>query len=184
MKLILILVLSVLSNAGRICLPKGWILEWTFPTTQEVSFKLTLDAETSANYGWVGIGFKYVMDPSGMIGSDIANLIFAGELSDRYANLNGLPPKDTDLGGTEDLLNPVGTWENDAWVYTWSREVDSGDKYDKLYIIGNEYIVLWARGMMSDDGVQMKHFTVDRSLDMITLNADFDEGCEDMLSLT
>ena len=78
----------------------------------------------------------------------------------------------------------MGTWENDAWVYTWSREVDSGDKYDKLYIIGNEYIVLWARGMMSDDGVQMKHFTVDRSLDMITLNADFDEGCEDMLSLT
>lgn len=183
MRLVLSLLLLSFVQAGKVCLPKGWVLEWTFPTTTTVAFKLALDEDTSANYGWAGIGFKYTQDYPGMIGADIANLIFEGDRTDRFSIINGLPELDIDLGGTDDLVNLIGEFQDNAWVFTWTRPVNSGDEYDKIYTIGDDYILLWACGLVSEEGIQLKHFTGDRSLVPITLTADFEFDCEEVESL-
>ena len=179
MKALIFLTFVTLGLAGRICLPKGWVLQWTFPKDDKVSFKLTLDDATTANFGWAGIGFKYFGESSpAMKGADIANFIFDDKMTDRYAVTNGLPELDIELGGEDDLINTVAELEDDHYVFRWTRKVDSQDKFDKVYTVGNDYTLLWACGDVVD-GIQMKHFTTNRSTAIITLSDDFDKDCED-----
>lgn len=177
LKIILALGLVVGINGGKVCLPKGWVFEWTFPTLEEVGFKLTLDADTSENYGWVGVGLKYE-DEAGvaMIGADIANIIFDNIFTDRIALTNGMPDEDIKYGGTEDLHVTTATYVDGIRTFSWVRPTNSGDQYDKIYTFGKVYKLLWARGDVID-GIQMKHFTVDRDVTLITLDTDFEGGC-------
>lgn len=179
MKILLISLFAICAFAGRVCLPKGWIFEWTIFRDNEIGFKLTLDEYTCKHYGWVGIGLKLSSEAVGMINSDIANLIFNGEKTDRFAYTNGMPALDTDLGGTEDLLNPTESEENGLFVFSWTKKLNTGDEYDAVYIEGESYNLLWACGDMHD-GVQLKHFTVDRDRTIITLSQDYDSGCEEI----
>ncbi|OMJ88844.1 hypothetical protein SteCoe_9146 [Stentor coeruleus] len=174
MKYLLILCLLGLALSGRICLPKGWTLEWSFPDSLNIDFKLTLLSDTLDEFGWVGIGLKYDEDGSGMTGADINNFILTDNPSDRYAESNGEPTLDTDLGGDDNIINPV--YDSATFTYTWSRLVVSGDVYDKEYIKDDPYQLLWACGQMSGD-VQLKHDSDNRDIIDIVLSEDFDKDC-------
>ena len=178
MKVLLISLLLVCSLGGKVCLPKGWILEWTFYRTSEIGFKLTIDEHTWENYGWVGIGIKEASAAVGMVGSDITNIIIGGEKTDRFSTVNGLPQLDVELGGTDDILNPTERFENGQHGFTWTKKMDTLDRYDTLYVQGRDYNLLWACGDVMN-GVQMKHFTVDRDRLIITLDEDYEKDCED-----
>lgn len=163
-----------LALSGRICLPKGWTLEWSFPDSSNISFKLVLLSETLDEFGWVGIGLKYSDDGSGMKGADINNFILTDIPSDRYAESNGEPILDTDLGGLDNIISP--SFDAAAFTYTWTRPVVSGDIYDKEYIKDDTYQLLWACGQMS--GVeQLKHESDNRDIIDIILSDEFDMDC-------
>ncbi|OMJ83848.1 hypothetical protein SteCoe_15149 [Stentor coeruleus] len=176
MKYVLLLCLFGVALSGRICLEKDWTLEWTFPDDQNINFKLILDQETLDLFGWVGIGFKFPDEGSGMDKADINNFILTDLPTDRYGDGDGLPEHDEDLGGDNNIHDPV--WDAATLTYSWSRPVASGDIYDKEYIKDHEYKLLWAAGMMIGD-TQMKHFSDDRAMEDIVLSDSFDEGCEE-----
>jgi hypothetical protein len=177
LKFIIALALVAGIHGGKVCLPKGWVLEWTFLDQEEIGFKLVLDAGTSENYGWVGIGFKYEEEAGvAMVGADITNIIFEDIFTDRIALTNGMPDEDVKCGGTDDNHMTTASYIDGIRTFSWVRPLSSGDQYDKEYIIGKEYKLLWATGDVIN-GIQMKHFTVDRDVTLITLDLEFSGGC-------
>lgn len=82
----------------------------------------------------VGIGFKYETDGDGMDKADINNFFLTGIPVDSYALIRAQPCLDTYFGGTEDIFNAA--YDSTTLVYTWTRERDSGDDYDKVYTEG------------------------------------------------
>lgn len=177
LKFIIALALVAGIHGGKICLPKGWLLEWNFLDQDEIGFKLILDADTSENYGWVGIGFKYEEEIGvAMVGADITNIVFDDAFTDRIALINGMPEEDIKYGGTDDNHMTTASYVDGIRTFSWARPLISGDQNDKIYTIGKVYKLLWARGDVID-GIQMKHFTVDRDVTLITLDSEFSSGC-------
>ena len=167
--------LLALGLAGQVCLPKGWVLTWDFPSTSTIEFSLTIDQYTWTNYQWVGIGFKYPDEEEGKVGADINNIILNEMPGDSFAEHNGAPVPDIELpGGEDNILNP----SLQDMVYSWSRPVDSGDGYDKVYVEDAEISVLWACGKVLN-GVQVKHTDSDRDATTVVLSEDYSSGCSD-----
>lgn len=178
MKFIVLAFLITVCLSGRVCLKKGWVLEWSYSDGVNIDFVLTLTEDTWNSYGWVGIGFQYVDEENeGMENADINNFILGSNPTDNFADESGLPPPDTDFGATDNILNPVLDQAN--YRYTWSRPIDSQDgKYDKIYTKDSELIILWACGQMSS-GTQIKHLTSNRDKFTITLSEDANIDCTD-----
>ncbi|OMJ82536.1 hypothetical protein SteCoe_16768 [Stentor coeruleus] len=175
MKLFILCSVISLALSGRVCLPKSWILEWSFPDDSHIDFSLTLDSQTLSSYDWVGIGFKYITDGDGMDKADINNFFLTSIPVDSYALISAQPCLDTYFGGTEDILNAV--YDSTTLVYTWTREIDSGDIYDKVYTEGCSMKLLWACGMVDAYGEQLMHLDDDKEMIDIILSADYDYGC-------
>lgn len=81
--------------------------------------------------GWVGIGFDPEKAMSG------ANIIIGAvkkgrfKVEDHYASRKRGHTSDEKLGGTNDVLNPIGTEEKGVTTIAFSMLLDTGDKYDK-----------------------------------------------------
>ena len=174
MTIFLFLSLLFLFHAGEVCLPKTWVLSWTYPDDSTIEFVLLLDEATWVDYEWVGIGFKYPEEMTGMTGADMTNIILNELPTDRYSDFNEVPELDIDLGGTDDVVEPTV----EGLGYTWKRPIDSGDQYDKVYVVGANLRLLWACGQV-DGGVQVKHLDYDRGTVDIVLSEEFYHGCEE-----
>jgi len=108
--------------------------------------------------GWVGIGLK----PTEMMKD--ADIILAGVVdgemywADSYATgLFGPHPKDTELGGTDDIINLSVTELDGVTFAEFSRKLDTGDTYDAVLTDGEEVSFMWA--MSTDDDPLFKHNT-------------------------
>jgi hypothetical protein len=109
-----------LTLSGRICLDRGWVIEWTFPDDLNINFSLALNQATLDEYGWVGISFKYIEgEEDGMASADINNFILRELPIDSYADDYGPPSSDEEFGGTADIV--TSAWDNLLYVYTWRR---------------------------------------------------------------
>lgn len=169
------------ASAGKVCLPKDWVLEWTWPSQDLISFTLKLNSLTWEKYNWVGIGFKSSEDGAGMTGADINNFVLGKSLTDRHALSNRLPKLDTELGGNDNIF--FNSLDLEQFTYTWTRPVSTLEDFDKNYYKGACFKLLWACGKMMGE-VQMKHFSNDRGILEISLSEDFSIGCSpDFLSL-
>ena len=65
----LFLILGLISSAmsvGIVYLPKEMLLSWKFPNPGSVSFELRVPQSVYDEYGYAGLGFKYIDDISGM----------------------------------------------------------------------------------------------------------------------
>jgi hypothetical protein len=108
--------------------------------------------------GWVGIGLK----PSQMMKD--ADIILAGIAdgsvywTDAFSTGNfGPHPKDTELGGTDDIMNLSVSEENGVTCVEFTRKLDTGDPYDARLAVGENVPFLWA--MSTDDDPAIKHNT-------------------------
>jgi hypothetical protein len=126
-------------------------------------------ALTAPTTGWVSVGF----DPEdGMAGADyVFGYVAEGETVayDMYGTKPGGPdshPPDTDLGGTDDLLELAGSEVDGTTTIEFRIPLDSGDAYDKPLGPGQTYVVLLAMG--ADDDVDSYHTA--RGETSITLN--------------
>jgi len=114
---------------------------------------MALEGETN---GWLSIGFE---PTSGMQDAD---MIFGwakdGEATvlDLYSQgPTGPHPPDTQLGGTNDILEHGGKEENGRTVVEFKRRLDTRDKYDKAFTRGQTIRIIWA--MADVDEFTTKH---------------------------
>jgi len=121
-------------------------VHWTFANGE---LWMGIRAQTT---GWAAIGF----DPSDRMKD--ADMVFGwvdgtGALTiyDAYATgVNGPHPKDTDLGGTDDIKEASGT-EAAGWTtLEFRRDLDTGDTYDNVIPTDATIPLIWAVGPSDD----------------------------------
>ncbi|HUV09077.1 MAG TPA: cytochrome and DOMON domain-containing protein [Spirochaetia bacterium] len=101
-----------------------------------------------ATGGWVAIGFepKTVMAEADMIFGwvdDTGKTHFV----DAYSQGTfGPHPPDTELGGSMDILEAVGTQTGGVTVFEFSRKILTGDKFDKAIPKDGDVKFIWAYG--------------------------------------
>ncbi|CAG9328246.1 unnamed protein product [Blepharisma stoltei] len=123
-------------------------LTWTFPTDEQISFKLSvpLSILEEDEYNWAFIGFKpTVLNPMAN-GTDIVLVNFtANTIEDRISEMH-FPLLDKDLGGADDLILKSIEIDGDSKSYLWSRGFTSLDLRDVNFIAGKQYNLIWACG--------------------------------------
>jgi hypothetical protein len=139
-------------NGGSVTVD-GITLTWQ---PEGVNLHVTLKAPTT---GWVAVGF----DPS--LGMKDANLILAYVAGsnvvarDDFGTAATAHDADTNLGGTDNVLNPAGKEEAGATEISFTIPLDSGDAYDRKLVVGQTYRVLLAYGPNGADDFTIKHAT-------------------------
>ncbi|OMJ83793.1 hypothetical protein SteCoe_15202 [Stentor coeruleus] len=159
MKLALFLSLLVIClSDGVVHLPNSVKLTWEFLNEERVRFTYSLPGDIFEDFDWGGIGFKEVTDIGGMGGADIVNFIFEDPAADCYAFESGAPDYDVEIGGTKDLLNPFVFVLPDGVKSQWERKLKTDDIYDKQFVKGETYRLLWAFGKKNNlTGEQLQH---------------------------
>lgn len=120
-------------------------LHWKINGTK-IQFAMEGDTE-----GWVSIGFE----PSSIMKD--ADMIFGWVSSGTSYVLDtfstgeyGPHPPDTDLGGTDDILDQNGTESGGNTVIEFIRDLDTKDEYDFLIPATGSINVIWAIGDSDD----------------------------------
>jgi hypothetical protein len=100
----------------------------------------------SQNDGYLALGIR---PENKMQGADVIICTLTGtqiKISDAYATgIFGPHPEDTQLGGTNDLLDPSGSKQNGWSTFEFKRKLSTGDKYDKDLVAGDNPII-WSIG--------------------------------------
>ncbi|UCH77889.1 MAG: DOMON domain-containing protein [Candidatus Coatesbacteria bacterium] len=131
----------------------GITLTWQ---PEGANLHVTVKAPTT---GWVAVGF----DPT--VGMKDANLILGyvagGTVSTRddFGTAATAHDADTNLGGTDNVLNPAGKEEAGSTEISFTIPLDSGDAYDRVLVVGRTYKVLLAYGPNGADDFAIKHAT-------------------------
>jgi hypothetical protein len=113
-------------------------------------------ALSGSTNGWISVGFE----PSEWM-KDADIILTAVEngkavILDEYSIGNyGPHVNDTDLGGTNDILAFGGKEEKGVTVVEFKRKLNTGDKFDKTFMPGQEISMIWAMANLKDH--QIKH---------------------------
>jgi hypothetical protein len=121
-------------------------------TSDEKYIYIGLKVKTS---GWVALGIQpgLMMKDADIILGDVSdgNVV----VYDQFSTGNfGPHVSDTELGGTDDILEFNGKETGGLTIIEFKRALDTGDKYDHPLLKGANKII-WAYG--SDDQVTVKH---------------------------
>lgn len=112
---------------------------------------------TAPTTGWVAVGF----DPSRMMkdANMIIGYVAEGELviADDYGTGNTSHGRDTDNGGTDDIVEAEGSEENGQTQITFAIPLDSGDPTDRPLAVGNSYNVIVGYGPDDSDNLDAYH---------------------------
>lgn len=155
---ILILPLVISEKCFSITFPCGISLEYN---TRDYSthFAMHVPEEIFHPWEWAGIGIKSLEDGTDMSKADLITVIFKESIfADRWAEENGYPPEDTELGGEANAKDgPVGADPENSKIFSWTRDFNTEDKYDIELIPDTEYYVLWAYGGLEENGDLAMH---------------------------
>lgn len=114
---------------------------------------MALEGQTN---GWVAVGFG---PTTGMKDADMVfGWVKDGDVTllDLYSTgVTGPHPRDTDLGGTSDILDYGGMEDNGSTTIEFKRKLDTGDDYDKAFSRGQTVKIIWA--LATVDELATKH---------------------------
>jgi dopamine beta-monooxygenase len=104
-----------------------------------INFNITCKTD-----GWVGLG---ISDTGRMLDSDL-NICYMDKnkkviCADGYAKSYSFT-RDTALGGQDNISNVTGSAENGTLTVSFSKPLNSGDKYDKVIMKGRDISVLFS----------------------------------------
>jgi len=106
--------------------------------------------------GWLSIGFE---PQEWMKNSDmIVGSVDSGKAAilDEFCTGNyGPHVPDTELGGTNDILESGGKEQDGQTTIEIKRKLDTGDKFDKAFVAGQKVSIIWA--MADTDADSAKH---------------------------
>eukprot|EP00026_Physarum_polycephalum_P002597 Phypoly_transcript_02604.p1 GENE.Phypoly_transcript_02604~~Phypoly_transcript_02604.p1 ORF type:complete len:907 (+),score=72.96 Phypoly_transcript_02604:3-2723(+) len=148
-----------------------YTLKWTIADN---AITLTITATTK---GWLAVGFSHTAE---MPNSDmyVGWIDPAGKITmtDRYATEYAMPSADTSMGGKNDVQNVARGTDGDtgSTSITFTRPLDTGDKYDVALEPGNIYL-LWAYG--SDNSVDYAAQTFSEHIAKGIVQVDLFSGC-------
>lgn len=120
---------------------RKFILNWNINnSTQEITFNLDV-----ATKGWISIALSKdgKMKDADMIMGYIdskGNPI----MTDRFGTGWTLPPLDSELGGTSDLRNITGFYKNNRTSITFTRKLNTKDKFDFVINRGQTVVLQFA----------------------------------------
>lgn len=116
--------------------------------------------------GWVAIGFEpteWMRDADMVVGSVNGSNTTA---EDQYCTGNyGPHVADSQLGGTDDILEYGGREEGGYTVVEFSRKMKTGDVYDKAFNSSQSVEVIWS--MADTDSTNVKHNLGDGEEDIV-----------------
>lgn len=137
----------------------GYEIHWT---SDGQYIYIAMKAHTT---GWVAVGLQ---PGTTMKGADIILAFVTDGKTTVYDMFStgdfGPHPQDTELGGTNDILEFGGKEEGGYTTIEFKRKLNTGDKYDIPFVKGANQI-MWAYG--SDDQPTQKH--ISRGLGEINL---------------
>lgn len=113
-------------------------------------------AMKSKTLGWIAVGFEptdWMKDADIVLG-----YVNDGNVSvqDQYSTGNyGPHVTDTELGGTNDILEYGGRAENGYTVIEFKRKMNTGDKYDKAFVPGQAVPIIWS--LADSDSTEVRH---------------------------
>ncbi len=122
----------------------------------DISWKNDADyiymALKGSTLGWISIGFEpteWMKDADIIIGSaEGANVT----VLDEYSTGNyGPHQNDADLGGTYDILEYGGKENGNYTVIEFKRKMNTGDKFDKAFVPGQNVSIIWAMADSKDN---------------------------------
>jgi hypothetical protein len=107
--------------------------------------------------GWLSIGFEpqeWMKNADLIIGSvDNGKATVLDEFcKDNY----GPHVPDTELGGTNNILEFGGKEQNSQTTIEFKRKLDTGDKFDKAFVSGQKVSIIWAMAD-TDEAYSQKH---------------------------
>jgi hypothetical protein len=106
--------------------------------------------------GWISVGFEpseWMKDADIIMGSVVDG---KPVVLDEYSTGNyGPHVNDTELGGTNDILEFGGIQKDGFTAIEFKRKLNTGDKFDKAFIPSQNISMIWAMANSEDD--QIKH---------------------------
>jgi hypothetical protein len=120
---------SFVSSQTSVDVWKDGFYKFTYSIDEKAgTFTFTLDVGTK---GWVGIGIS----PNGYMPESDVIMCYVDSngkavVVDAYAKARSLPDLDTTLGTTNDITNISGSFNNNRTVISFTRRLDTGDKFD------------------------------------------------------
>jgi hypothetical protein len=112
---------------------------------------------TAPTTGWVSIGFNpsRVMKDADFIIGYVEN--GKAVVRDQFGNGTFSHKSDTDMGGSDDILEFGGSESGGKTTLSFTIPIDSGDEYDTVLTPGQEHTVLIAYGPDGADNFTKKH---------------------------
>jgi hypothetical protein len=129
----------------------GGILELSWKNDADFLY-LALNGTTR---GWVSLGFEptvWMKDADIIMGS-IENGK-ATVLDENCTGNYGPHENDTLLGGTYDILESGGSETGSNTVIEFKRKMNTGDKFDKAFVPGQQVPIIWAMADTTDNTVK------------------------------
>lgn len=132
--------------------PPGGIFEVFWKNDAETLY-MAIKGETG---GWVSIGFEpsvWMKDADIVMGYVDER---GASARDAYSTGNyGPHPPDSDLGGTDDLLEFGGSEKDGFTVIEFRRKMDTGDEFDRAFRSGETVNIIW--GISDSDDPERRH---------------------------
>lgn len=185
--LLAVVCFASLTLGGEIEFPFNLKLLWRFTSETTIEFDLEVPEEVFEDYGWAGVGIKELSTGGNMANGDFVTVSFDPlKIEDRYSASNGYAHRDQVMAGKDNLSwEDKVTKKDSKYVYTWSRQLQTGEKYDCDLIKDREYYLLWAVGPVIEGDTAM-HSSEERGTFQIVLSEDFQQeyvGKVDFLSI-
>lgn len=119
---------------------------------ENLSFEV--DAPTT---GWIAVGFdptRVMKDANFVIGYVQGNSVV---VKDQFGNGTFSHKGDTELGGSDDIIESAGSEQAGRTTIKFTIPIDSGDEYDTVLTPGELHTVLIAYGPNGADNFTTKH---------------------------
>ena len=162
-------------------LARDLILRWSFPSDNEVTFEYWIPVADFDFYGWAGLAIQDPRDARDHFKCDyyiaILHDVEEPQLTDRYAEVNGLAPLDTEQGGTDDVVSWSEINEDFLVIYM-TRPLVNDDAFDIDIPKGKPILIKWALGQLMEGEIQ-QHDLRDMGFEYLVLSEEYMDNNED-----
>ncbi|OMJ77045.1 hypothetical protein SteCoe_23444 [Stentor coeruleus] len=155
--LALLLLKSVSVFAGQLDLNENMWLNWTAVNETSAKFILGVNSKLYSEKTWAGVGFKAGNSTTfGMKDSDIVTFILGQDSScqDRFGQDESTFPN---ADAKSDIVCGTKSKEGNVYLFSWERNIETGDANDFSLKDVQDVVVLWAYGPVDNDGAIQAH---------------------------
>lgn len=155
----LILILTWIAQTTAIAteyFPYGLQLRWFFPSEGDITFEYWVPKYYEDVFDWAGIAIQDSGDSQETFRCDyyLAFMADDGVFTDRFSTVNGNPPLDEKIGGTNDIT-ASRRYEGNFLIFSATRKLVTTDtECDVMLKMNHPYEIKWALGPLFDGEIE------------------------------